>query len=160
MESQRDLASLQFERTVGVEDELRVVKRSAVTLVDSEDDDRAVLARRRRDPVRLRAGRRDGVFIETDMLRAALDRRRDEGEVRISGNESLGENDELGALPRRFLNRRDHPIERRRAGRQIRRDLHRRSAHLLLLCHRVLVWIGGPKRWPRLRGVRASRCRG
>src|ERR1700733_1482244 len=139
VKSRRDLAPLQLERAVGVEHELGVVKRAVIALVDSEHDDRAVLARRRRDPIGLRAGRRDGVLIEADMLCPALDGRRDKREVRVPGNESLGENDELGPLPRRFVNRRNHPIERRRAGRQVGRDLHRRGAHLLLLCHRVLV---------------------
>jgi hypothetical protein len=133
MESRRDLAPLQLERAVGVEHELGVVQRAVVTLIDAEHDHRAVLARRRRNPIGLGARRRHGMLIETDMLRPALDRRRDEGEVRVPGNESLGKNDELGALPSGVVDRRDHPIERRRAGREIGGDLHRRGAHLSCL---------------------------
>ncbi len=161
MEGRRDLPPLQFQRAVGVEHELRIIERSVVALVDSEDDDRAVLARRRRDPIRLRTWRRNGVLIETDVLCAALDGRRDKGEVRVPRDEGLGEDDELGALPRRFVDRGDHALERRRARRQIGRDLNRRGAHFLLLCHRVLVCSGGPKRarrWSR-QSVQVSRMK-
>ena len=123
MKSRRDLAPLQFQRAVGVEDELGVVKGSVVTLVNSENDNRAVLARRRRDPIRLRAGSRNGVLIETDMLRAALNRRRYERKLWIPCDESLGENDKLRPLSRRFVDRRDHAFERRHAGREVGGDL-------------------------------------
>ncbi len=51
-----DLAALQHHRAIGIEDQLRIVERAAVALVDTEDHDHAVLARRGRDRVADRTG--------------------------------------------------------------------------------------------------------
>ena len=72
VESRRDLAPLQLERAIRVEDQLGVVERTVIALVDAQHDDDAVLARRRGDGVGLGPGRLNGVLVKAHMFGAAL----------------------------------------------------------------------------------------
>ena len=135
VEGRRDLAALEHQRAVGVEDELRVVERAVVALVDAEHDDHAVLARRGAHRLRHRAGHDDRVVVEADVLGAAQHRRTDEGEIGIPGHEGLGKHDEPRALARGLRDRREDAVERPRRRIEIGRDLHRRDPDDLLLGH-------------------------
>ena len=86
-----------------------------IALVDPEHDDGAGLARRRCDEIGLRPRRSDGVLIKPDVLRPALHRRRDEGEIGIPGHEGLGKDDDLRPFRRRVGDRGQHALQGRRA---------------------------------------------
>ncbi len=135
MEGRRDLAALQPQRAVGVEDQLRVVERAMVALVDAEHDDEVVPAGGRRHRLRHRAGHHHGVVVEMDVLGAAQHRRADEREIRIPGHEGLGEDHQPRALAGRLRGRGEHALERARRRVEVRRDLHRGHPDQFLVRH-------------------------
>ena len=71
MKCRCDLAALQNQRAVGVEDQLRVVERAVVTLIDAEHDHDVVFAGRGGHRLGDRAGNDDRVVIEVNVLGAA-----------------------------------------------------------------------------------------
>ena len=68
VEGGRDLAPLEDELAVGVEDELRIVERAVIALVDAEHDDDAMRARRGGDRVRHRPRHDHRAVIEPHMV--------------------------------------------------------------------------------------------
>ena len=94
VEGGRDLAAGEFQRAVGVEDDLGVVERAVVAFVHAEDDDHVVTPCGGADGVGDGAGDGDGVFVEPDVLLARRYGWMDEGEIRIPGNECFGKDDE------------------------------------------------------------------
>jgi hypothetical protein len=134
-----DLAALENQPTVGIENQLRIVERSVVALVDAERDHDAETLGQRRDRLGHGAGNDHRVLVEADMLRPGGHRRMDEGEVRIPGHEGLGKDDE----PRPFIRRlgeRGENLRHGPAGRiEIRRDLHRGDANQRFLRHAALL---------------------
>src|SRR6516165_5716797 len=70
MERRRDLAALEDEATVGIEDELRVVERAVVALVDAEHNHDAVPLSLCSNRLGNRPGHYDGILVKADMLRA------------------------------------------------------------------------------------------
>ena len=128
VEGRRDLAPLEQEFAGGVENDLRVVKRAAIALVDAERNDDGMAARGACDRLRHWPRHDDGVFIEPHVLPAGQDRRAHEGEIGIPGHESFGKDDELRALARGLVDRGENALESSACCLQIRRDLHRGDA--------------------------------
>ncbi len=71
VKGRRDLAALQNQRAIGVEDQLGVVERAVVALVDAEHDHDVVCAGRRGHRFSDGAGNDDRVVVEVDVFGAA-----------------------------------------------------------------------------------------
>ena len=127
MEGRRELAALQLERAVGIENQLGVVERAVVALIDAQHDDHAVPPRRRGDRLRHRARHRDRMLIEPEMLGPGEHRRMDEGKIRIPGNEGLREYREFYAFLPGLRDRGQNALKRSGRGFEVGRDLHRRD---------------------------------
>ena len=134
----RDLPALQLQRTVRVEDQLRVIERAVIALVDPEHDHHPVPARCCRDGVRHRPRHAHRMLVEAQMLRPLQCRRHDEREIRVVGHERLGEDREARALPRRLLDGVEHPLQRPIRPLQIGGDLDGGRPDHPVLGHRAL----------------------
>ncbi len=123
MEGRRDLAPLENEGAIRIEDELRVVERAMIPLVDAKRDDDAMFAGGCRHRVGRSTWNRNRFLVEPQMLAAGENRGQDEGKIGIPGDECLRENDQFGALAGGLADRFQHAGQRPVAGGEIRRDL-------------------------------------
>src|SRR5438128_1664200 len=91
MIGRRELAAALDQRTVGVEEKLRIVDRTAVTLVDADRDDHLRLLRGLADRKSLGRRYRDRLFEQALMLFTEGERRLYEGEIGVVGDDGLRE---------------------------------------------------------------------
>ncbi len=149
VEGGRELAALEHQRAVGVEDQLRVVERTEVALVDAEHHHHAVHPRPLRHGLRHRPRHHHRALVEPHVVGAHLHRRLHEREVRVVGQEGLWENDQLHALCGSPVDGFADLVERAVDRVEVGRNLDGRGADDSGSRH------GGPRV-----ALRASRCRG
>jgi hypothetical protein len=137
----RGLAAALDQRAVGVEEQLGVVERAAIALVDADrHDDRARPARL---ADRLGGGRGHGHRLVEQLQVLApgddLERGLDEREVRVVRDHGFREGREAHAVAGELVDRPDHLLDRSLAAVEHRAQLHRGRAHRR---HRRSPWPG------------------
>jgi hypothetical protein len=106
----RGLASTLNQGAVGVEQQLRVVQRTTVSLVHPDGDHHAGGSRRCTDRVDSRRRYRHRLIQQLEVLRTHFERTLDEGEVRVVRDHRLRKGRELHILAGQLFDLFDYPL--------------------------------------------------
>ena len=109
-----------------------------IALVDAKRDDNPEPPRGGGDRLGRWPWHHDRMLVEADVLRAGQDRRGDEGEIRVPGDEGLRKNRELRPLACGLGQRGEHAIERARLAVEVGGDLNRGDADDVPFSHHCL----------------------